>query len=142
MKNILITGSVLGATTESVKFYENLTSSLAGKNISIFSPLDTMQFKGSNEERFDRAKKSVETADLIIAEVSNASHGQGMELMYANVLGKEVVFISKENTKISGLIKGAFPKSIFLTYRDGLSRSQVDTILKQLNNNSKVQIKE
>ncbi len=132
MKNILITGAVLNKTQEDIEFYKNLISSLSYEQITVCSPLDTLKFNGTNEERFELAKHCVETADIIIAEVSNASHGQGMELMYAKLLNKKVIFISKEKIKISGLIKGAFPNAHYFTYQKNLSKKQISSIIEQL----------
>jgi len=39
----------------------------------------------------DLTKKDIETADLIIAEVSIASTGSGIELGWANAAGKEII---------------------------------------------------
>ena len=43
---------------------------------------------------------------LMIAEMSNVSTGQGMEIQQAVILGIPILVIAKHNSKISGLVKG------------------------------------
>ena len=105
--NILITGSVLNSSEDSVKNYQELVDLLKSNNHNVISPLDTMQFKGNNVERYKRAMQSVEWADIIIAELTTPSTGQGMELQQAVLLHKKVLAIAKANSKISGLIQGS-----------------------------------
>ena len=106
MKNILITGSVMNSNEESITTYEKLVEFCEIKQYKVLSPLDTMKFKGNDEERYIRAIESVNSADFIIAEMSIPSTGQGMELQQAVINKIPILVIAKNNSRISGLIKG------------------------------------
>ena len=54
-KRVLITGSVLSSSLESIETYNQLVSFLNDKYI-VSSPLDTMKFVGNDEERYIRGK--------------------------------------------------------------------------------------
>jgi len=91
-KRVLITGSVLSSSLESIETYNQLVSFLNDKYI-VSSPLDTMKFVGNDEE------------------MSIPSTGQGMEIQEAINYQKPILVLAKEGSKISGLIKGS--KGIF-----------------------------
>ena len=103
---ILITGAVLSSNNKSVDTYNKLVSWIDSNKYEISSPLDTMQFKGNDFERYDRAMKLLQETKLIIAEMSNISTGQGMELQEATILNIPILVIAKYESKISGLVKG------------------------------------
>ncbi len=105
-KNVLITGTVMNSDTESISVYNDLISLIDKEKYNICSPLDTMIFSGTDVEKYQRAMLLLENADVVIAEVSSASTGQGMELQQAAVLEIPVLAIAKTNSKVSGLIKG------------------------------------
>lgn len=65
-----------------------------------------MKFKGNDLERYDRAMQLLKDTKFIIAEMSNISTGQGMELQEASTLNIPILVIAKYNSKISGLVKG------------------------------------
>ena len=73
---------------------------------SVSSPLDTMRFDGNDIERYKRAMSLLQDTKLVIAEMSNISTGQGMELQEAVNLNIPILVIAKEGSKISGLVKG------------------------------------
>ena len=103
---ILITGSVMISNPESIENYHKLISMIDTDKFSVSSPLDTMQFKGTDDERYKRAIQMLNNTSLMIAEMSNVSTGQGMEIQMAAILGIPVLVIAKENSKVSGLVKG------------------------------------
>lgn len=103
---ILITGAVLTSNNNSIDTYNKLISWLDKNTYEISSPLDTMKFKGNDSERYDRAMQLLQDTKLIIAEMSNISTGQGIELQEAATLNIPVLVIAKNNSKISGLVKG------------------------------------
>lgn len=105
-KRILITGAVLTSNENSVKIYDNIISIINKEIYEIFSPLDTMQFKGDDCERYERAMNLLKDTKLVIAEMSNVSTGQGMELQEAANLNIPILVIAKTGSKISGLVKG------------------------------------
>ena len=107
MKKILITGSVMESNNESIKAYEKIVELCESKKYEVSSPLDTMKFKGNDEERYERAMILINSAEFVIAEMSIPSTGQGMELQQAIINKTPILIIAKTNSKISGLIKGS-----------------------------------
>ena len=103
---ILITGSVLTADKDSVERYEKLISMIDAEKYDVSSPLDTMKFQGTDEERFDRAISMLEKTKLMIAEMSSVSTGQGIEIGIASTMNIPILVIAKEGSKVSGLVKG------------------------------------
>ncbi len=108
---ILITGAVLSSSEYSKDIYKNLNAIISeyySKNTSfeIYSPLDTMKFTGNDYERYERAMNILKDTNIVIAEMSNVSTGQGMELQEAVRLNIPILVIAKSGCKISGLVKG------------------------------------
>ena len=103
---ILITGSVMNSNPESVNTYNELISLIDTEQYDVSSPLDTMQFTGTDSERYERAIQILSKTSLMIAEMSNVSTGQGMEIQQAAVLGVPILVIAKKDNKVSGLVKG------------------------------------
>lgn len=103
---ILITGSVMNSNPESVNTYNELISLIDTEQYDISSPLDTMQFTGTDSERYERAIQILSKTSLMIAEMSNISTGQGMEIQQAAILGIPILVIAKKDSKVSGLVKG------------------------------------
>jgi nucleoside 2-deoxyribosyltransferase len=63
--------------------------------------------------------KAVESADLIIAEVSYPSHGVGMEVMHAVHVGKPILAIALEGKIVSRMLRGIdYKKFQFEWYKD------------------------
>jgi nucleoside 2-deoxyribosyltransferase len=105
MKEILILGS-LPKNEDEEELYETIISVCEKQAEKVYSPIDTAKFEGNNLERFERALKKVEDADLIIGEQTNPSTGQGIEIGYAIRFKKPIIIVAKEKSKVSGLIKG------------------------------------
>ena len=108
---ILITGAVLGSDESSKDIYQNLISIIDeynSKNMptEVYSPLDTMKFTGTDNERYERAMSILKDTSIVIAEMSNVSTGQGIEIQEAVRLNIPILVIAKSGSKISGLIKG------------------------------------
>ena len=103
---ILITGSVMNSNPESINTYNELISFIDKEQYDVSSPLDTMQFTGTDDERYERAIQMLEKTSLMIAEMSNVSTGQGMEIQQAAILGIPILVIAKNGSKVSGLVKG------------------------------------
>lgn len=120
---ILITGAVLASDDGLIDTYNKIISWLDKDNYEVLSPLDTMKFQGNDVERYERAMRIVRGAKLIIAEMSNISTGQGMELQEANRLDVPILVIAKNNSKISSLVKGC--KSVKeIIYYDNINEIQ------------------
>lgn len=103
---ILITGAILGSDNDLVNAYDKIISCIDNNKYEISSPLDTMKFKGNDFERYDRAMKLLQDTKLMIAEMSNISTGQGMEIQEAATLNIPILVIAKSGSKISDLVKG------------------------------------
>lgn len=128
---ILITGAVLGADINSVNIYEEIISWIKDEKYQISSPLDTMKFEGNNYERYERAMNLLQNTKKIIAEMSNISTGQGMELQGAVNLNIPILVIAKTGSKISGLVKGC--KNVKdIIYYDSINEIK-DKIIKFIN---------
>lgn len=102
---ILILGALPLHKTEEV-MYEGMARVCLDYAERVFSPIDTLRFEGSDEQRYERAMRKVEDADWIIGEQTNPSTGQGLELGYALTLEKPILVVAERGSKVSGLIKG------------------------------------
>ena len=122
MRQILILGA-LPKNKQEKEVYEAIIGSCKGNVFD--SPIDTSNFKGSDEERYNKAFEKVKKADLIIAEMSSASTGQGMEIREAAILKKELIVVAKEGSKISSMVKGCpiVKEIIYYKNLDDLKRS-------------------
>lgn len=105
--NIMITGTITTAGEESLKIYEILVEELSQYASNIYSPIDTIKFKGTNEEMYARVMKMLQSTDLVIAEMSSPSTGQGMELQEAVRLNIPIIVVAKSGSKISGTVLGS-----------------------------------
>ena len=115
---ILITGSVMTSNSESVDTYNKIISIIGETDYKVLSPIDTMKFNGSDEERYDRAMNVLDETKIMIAEMSNVSTGQGMEIQKANMLNIPILVIAKNGSKISGLVKGCKNVKDIIYYDD------------------------
>lgn len=115
---ILITGAVLSSDESSVDVYNRIVSLIDHNKYQISTPLDTMKFDGNDFERYDRAMNLLRDTKLIIAEMSNVSTGQGMELQEAVNLNIPILVIAKSGSRISGLVKGCKNVRDVIYYED------------------------
>jgi len=58
------------------------------------------------EAVYRRDTQCVRGCDSLVAEVSTPSHGVGMEIMLAHMLGKRVICVCQKGTKLSRLLRG------------------------------------
>ena len=72
-----------------------------------------------SSELFD-SKKYLDKCDLVVAEVSFPSTGQGIELGWANVKNVPIICFYKRGTKPSGSIKAVTDKIFEYTNSDNL----------------------
>lgn len=106
------------ADSNSVKIYEDLVNICKKVSNNIYSPLDTMKFKGNDTERYNRAMELLKETNIIIAEMSIPSTGQGMELQEAVRQDIPIIVIAKSGSKVSGLIKGSGKVKSILYYNN------------------------
>ena len=130
---VLILGA-LPKDKEQRQLYESIIDAIKKRVRMIGSPIDTAKFIGSDSERYKRALGLVDQADLIIAEQSKPSTGQGIEIGYAAVLKKPLLVVAKRGSKISGLVKGcpALREIVFYDDRKDLA-SKLKNLFKKIN---------
>lgn len=75
------------------KLYTPLRSSRLNNEHDFFLPYES--------ERQENTKDLIKSCDLVIAEVSVPSLGEGIELGWANMLGVPIVCISPQGSKVS-----------------------------------------
>ena len=132
-KLILITGSVLNADSNSVDTYNKLISMIDLERFVVYSPIDTMKFNGTASERYEMAMEMLSDTIMMIAEMSNVSTGQGMEIQRAATLGIPILVIAKENSKISGLVKGCPVVKKIIYYNDILLiKNEINDFIKRI----------
>ena len=97
---------------------EALLSWLIKNNYKVIRPVYAL----FSEFLVKQALQSIKGADIIIADITNQSHGVGFEIGYAYALEKEIVTIASDTSreKISRFILGLFPDTIFYENNDDL----------------------
>ena len=106
MRQVLITGTVTSGGGERRPLYAALVATCQPYAERVYSPLDTMELQGSNKERYQRAIELVSTSDLVIAEASVPSTGQGIEIQEACRRNVPLIVLAKAGSKVSGLVLG------------------------------------
>lgn len=83
------------------------------------SGIDTFVFQigGTPEEIFTRDHKQLQSCDLLIAEVSETSHGVGIEIGMSYCLGLERILLHEKGKYITKLAQG-MPKTQIVEYTD------------------------
>jgi len=85
---------------------EKYVKLIEGLGLKVISKWVTSMDTATPPEVFQRDVKSIERSDIIIADVTEPSHGVGMELMYAFLKGKKIIVTAKEGSKVSYMILG------------------------------------
>lgn len=117
MKTLII--GALPETEERRRLYESMISVCRNFSEEIKTPIGTMNFQGTEKERYERAFYSVKEAEIIIADMSEPSTGQGMEIRESTIINKPLIVTAKENSKVSGLVKSC-PNLKRIIYYSGL----------------------
>ena len=68
-------------------------------------------------EIFERDYNQIKSSDLIIAEVSEPSHGVGIEIGLSYALGLKRILLVEEGRRLSSLLQG-MPDTIIIEYKD------------------------
>ena len=132
MNNILILGS-LPKTEEETKLYNSIIEIAKKFATTVKSPIDTANFEGTEQERYERAFQTVREADLVIGEQSQPSTGQGMEIRECAILNKPLIVVAKEGSKVSGLVKGCPVTKEIIFYKNiGDLKSKLQSSILQL----------
>lgn len=79
-------------------------------------------------EVFDRDIKGIKVCDILVAEISERSHGVGMELMQAYIEGKKILCLFRDGTVVSRMIRG-LPNILLIEY---ISMEELEKGLKEL----------
>ena len=109
-------------------FCQAIIEVLEQKGIEVFAPQFMSIAKPS--DIFQRDTTQIRMCDFLIAEISNASLGVGMEIMLAIELMKPILMFNKKGTSnISLMVRGAEGKAMF----EYESINDVINILKRLN---------
>ncbi|MEM3419505.1 MAG: nucleoside 2-deoxyribosyltransferase [Nitrososphaerota archaeon] len=83
--------------------YEIISKWVLEKDLKIYtSPKDILK----------RDIEGVLKSDVLIAEVSNPSHGVGMEIAIAFLSGKKIIIIKNKDSKLSYMLQGIPDKEI------------------------------
>jgi hypothetical protein len=101
------------------ELYSPIRSSLLNKKHEIIFPHET--------DKFINSKEIIKGCDLVIAEVSFQSTAMGIELGWANIMGKKIICVYKKGSKISQSLKTV--SSVFLEYKN------FKDLIDKLNNN-------
>ena len=80
----------------------------------------------------ERDIESVLKSDILIAEVSNPSHGVGMEIAIAFLSGKKIIFIKHKDSKLSYMLQGIPNKEIIEYYSKKDIKEKLSEKLKNL----------
>lgn len=129
---ILITGSVMNSNSQSIDIYTKLISMIDREKYDVLSPLDTMNFNGTDREKYERSIQILNNTKLMISEMSNVSTGQGMEIQQAANMNIPILVIAKENSKISGMVKGCPVVKKIIFYNDINSiKGDIDNFMKE-----------
>ena len=110
MKQIYIAYSMTNSRQD-ISVIEKLVEWLNKKQYKIIRP----SYFLFPDSVIKEALKSISSADLIIADVSEYSHGVGFEIGYSFALGKKIVIICNISSKkaVSGVIRGLFQRIIY-----------------------------
>lgn len=88
--------------------YSPLRNSELSSKYEIFLPYET--------EGFINSKELIKKSDLVVAEVSYPSTGEGIELGWANNTNVPIICIYKEGSKLSNSLKAV--SETFIAYSD------------------------
>ena len=91
---------------EDFSFNERYVKLIEELGLEVISKWVTSMDTITPREVFLRDIKSIEKSDVIIADVSEPSHGVGMELMYAFLKGKGIIVTVRAGSKVSYMILG------------------------------------
>ena len=111
-----------------MKTYITCPVSLSQKRLKLLPEIEnvlqevgykTFVFKvgGSSKEIFARDLKQLESCDLIVAEVSEPSHGVGIELGLSYGLGLRRILLLENDKKLTKLAEG-MPKTTIISYKN------------------------
>ncbi len=140
-KSVYIAGSISSLPQkdryEYLRLYERLNETVQEMGLECFVPhIHSNIEKSENQdvkEVFDVGEAEIAKRDAFVAEVTNPSHGVGMEMMNAYKLGKPIVLLSKKGSNIGRFVKGVPTIVYHAEYEDNDEACKfLKNILKQL----------
>ncbi len=117
MKVYLSCPIVGGRRLKIARLLHDVISETGHDVISKWLVSDDPGFSLSPSEVYRRDTDGIRSADIVVADVSNPSHGVGMEMMLALMLGKTIISLAPKRTRISRMLLGA-PDIIWIRYSD------------------------
>ena len=109
--NIYFCGSIRGGR-ENAELYHEMIEFLKKYGCVLTEHVGDMSLTkygndGTSDFIWKRDTDWLKESDIVIAECSNASHGVGYELAYAEALGKEThIFYGGEEGRLSAMLEG------------------------------------
>lgn len=119
-------------TKERLDFLPEIKSVVEKKGINAF----VIEVGGNSSEIFNRDYEQLKTSDLIIAEVSEASHGVGIEIGMSYCLKIKRILLLKKGKSVTKLVLG-MPDTIIIKYENLEDlRIKLSSVLDNININS------
>ena len=112
MVHVYLSGPIIDSELRMDDFYRSVIDALEKQGITVFAP----QFlpPADSVHVYRRDVDQVSKSDLLIAEVSHASLGVGMEIMLAIRLKKPILLFRHKNARpLSLMVKGADGTALF-----------------------------
>lgn len=100
-------------TKERLNLLHEIEDIARGKGIDTF----VFQIGGEPEEIFKRDYEQLKSCNMTIAEVSETSHGVGIEIGMSYCLGLERILLHQKGTSVTPFVYGA-PKTTVLEYEN------------------------
>ena len=131
IKHIFVMGAYFNTDQQDIDAYSYIADVFKNKikNVKITQPIDienyrqnyilqnpTADINNINKAMVDFDLLQVKHADLLFCDISNKSTGVGIELGVAKENNKKIIFVAKQNSKISNMIFGAFPDNTVYYY--------------------------
>jgi len=106
---------IKGRDLESAHRIAEIIKGLGNKVVSDWVVAKDPGWSLTPEAVYQRDTQGVRTCDSLVAEVSTPSHGVGMEIMLAHMLGKRVICVCQKGTRLSRLLRG-MPNTEIIEY--------------------------
>ena len=100
---------------EKAKVMAQVIRSLGHELVSTWVAGDDPGFSLPTANVFERDLGGVRNSDILVAEVSQGSHGVGMEVMAAYFYGKRIVLLHEEGATVSHMLLGV-PNALLVSY--------------------------
>ena len=115
MKVYLAVPIIAHRQLEKAKTIAKVIRSLGHELVSSWVVGDDPGFSLSVTSVFERDLGGVKNCDVLVAEVSQGSHGVGMEVMAAYLYGKRIILLYEKGARVSHMLLGV-PNAIHVSY--------------------------